>query len=578
MWRTASAISLLLFAASTAANASDPGTELEKAIGPLIARSLQDTSGVDTDPLLLRWVETVGAKVSAPSPRRDIPYTFRILRTDVENAVTLPGGTIFVTRGLLDGVDSDEELAGVLAHESAHVAKRHALQQIEGNAVYLGLLTAIQGRKYNTLRTTAYFYNLLRTLQKSRESEWEADEYGIQFAAAAGYDPNGLVHFFEAIGPDNSSRLEQYFQTHPTPQQRIADARKSELITRPTPALREEAARGYVARGLLGEAEIVRQGGDSLTLPPLPTVPLLPPYLARDRREVGQEAQAVQTALNPTFQARKIGSRLQTLLLINNEPGDVRWLYELARVYAVQSQIDDLTARVARVARVAPPTWDALVRYQSAATPGDPSAIEGSLGRGETRRALERVRGASKPIARAARAVDVVLAELNDRFWRPDGALGWVRFAVLEATLRYAESELARADRWSGQAWRLLSLARIRRYQLRLTELAPENDAPRRALWADLAQRRFGVAFPTRGLTGNATVRAAFAVETGQSASKIEAERGDVTWADWTLKKGTPENVATAMRLLTLDMEREVVALERRRTIKTIQYGTEKTP
>jgi hypothetical protein len=558
----------LLCLLAPAARASDPGTEFEKLIGPLVARSLQDTSGVDDDPLIARWVREMGARVSAASPRRDIPYHYRILRTDVENAYTLPGGTIFVTRGLLDGVDSDDELAAVLAHEAGHVAKRHALQQIGANVLTLGILAAIPGGKYNTLQTTAYYANILRTLHKSREMEAQADEYGVRFAAEGGYDPNGLVRFFAGLDGSEPSRLEQYFATHPTPRQRVADARRSELVARPTPELREEAARYYQARGLRGEAEIALRGGDPLALPPLPGLPVrLPAYLATDRRTVGREADAVRNALRPAFRARQVGSRLRTLLLINNQPSDPRWLYIAARTFGIQADIENVYARTLRVARTAPPTWDALARYDIDAAPGDPLALEGSLGRAETIRSLERVRGAATPLTRAARAVAFVAGDLNNRFWRPGGTVAWVRYLTLEATLRYAESELARADKMSGRAWRLLSMARVRRYQARLTELVPEGDAERRTLWADLTQRRFGAAFPTAGPTGDATVRAALAVELGESATALDARRGTATWADWALaNKGIPENIATAMRLLTLDLERETAAADRKRT------------
>ncbi|MEI6432927.1 MAG: hypothetical protein WCP07_12140, partial [bacterium] len=104
-----------------------------------------------------------------------------------------------------------------------------------------------------------------------------------------------------------------------------------------------------------------------------------------------------------------------------------------------------------------------------------------------------------------------------------------------------------------------LATARIRRYQTALTLLVPQDDIQKRALWYELASRRFGIWFPVSGPTGEATVRAALALEINKSASELTATRGDTLWADYVLtQKGIPENIATALRMLTLDVEREL--------------------
>ena len=555
------AVGVLLWGGGATSTRADVGTEVEKIIGRYVAQALRDTSGVDDDPLLSRWVEGIGAKVSAPSPRRDVPYNFQILGTDTTNALAAPGGHIFVTRGLLDTIESDDELATILAHESAHVAKRHALQQIEANVLFYVLLSLLRDNKYGTVRTGATVANVLRTLEKSREMEAQADEVGIGLAWAGGYDPNGLVHFFSGIEHGEPSRLETYFATHPSAESRIRAASKRDEITRPTPALRETLARGYAARGLPGAAATARAGGDPLVLPPLAPLPPLPDYLAAEREGVQTQSAALRKSLETTYKAQKVGNIAKQILLINNQ-GDPRWLFLAARAYAVQARVDDIYARTLRVAQVAPGTWDALARYSvEAHGAGDPLALEGVVGRGEVKQSLDAIAGVPTPVGRAARAVATVLVDLNDRFFQPKtSAAQWGRYALLEGLVQYAETELGRADKQSGRAWRLLSLARVRRYQNRLTELVPENDPARRALWFDLAQRRFGAAFPDRGRAGDATVRAALAVELGQSAGEVETGRGTTPWADWTLKrKGTPENIATAIRLLTLDLEREAV-------------------
>jgi hypothetical protein len=264
--------------------------------------------------------------------------------------------------------------------------------------------------------------------------------------------------------------------------------------------------------------------------------------------------------LESSYKAQRVGERLQQILLINSQPGDTRWLYLTFRAYAIQSRAEDIYARTLRVLRGAAPTFDGLAGG-ALLPPGDPEAVNATAGFAEARRAAERAAGAPRPLARASQATLAVLADLNNPFHRPGGRGAWVRYGTLEGLLRYAESELARADRASGQAWRLLSLARIRRYEARLTELVSEGGAATRARWSDLASRRFGAPVAGDDPAGAATVRTALAVQLRTSPERVEEGRGDTPWADWVLKKnGIPENIATVMRLLTLDLERETAA------------------
>ena len=256
---------------------------------------------------------------------------------------------------------------------------------------------------------------------------------------------------------------------------------------------------------------------------------------------------------------------LQQITLLNNQPGDPRWLLLAAEAYAMQANVDNLFARTLRIANVAGATFDSLTTSAATVSADDHASLEAALGRSDIRRALGHADEAPVPIRHAATAVATVLLDLNNRFYQPRGAASYLRYGADAGLLAYANSELARADRASGVAWRMLSVARVRRYQLRLNVLIPQTDAAKRTLWFDLAQRRFGATFPNNGPTGEVTVRGALATELGVSALSLEDDRADTTWADWVLKKkGSPENVATAMRLLTLDLERETAADDRR--------------
>lgn len=259
-------------------------TAFEKAIGSYFAKEFSDPYGVETDPILAGYVSRLGADVARQSHRDDITCRFVIVGSDTANAFALPGGYIMVTRGLLDSVDSDDELATILAHETGHVAKRHATQQIGFNLGFTLLRRLLPqktlGRNGDTLLAV---YSILRTLNKSKEHEAQADEEGIKFAYASGHDPAGLIQFFDGMG-GYSNRIEEYFATHPSPEKRIATARKSPLVTRTGSAEREHVAKGYERRGLSGIAEAVRRGGNPFVFPPLPASRPLPDFYSDQRK------------------------------------------------------------------------------------------------------------------------------------------------------------------------------------------------------------------------------------------------------------------------------------------------------
>jgi hypothetical protein len=341
------------------------------------------------------------------------------------------------------------------------------------------------------------------------------------------------------------------------------------LVAEKDAEIREAIARGYADRGFSGLAATVRRGGNPFVTPS-PSYPPLDPALRAEHTKVLRHATDGRKDLTGAYKARRVGGTLQQVLLVNSDIGDLRWAYLASRAYSVQSRVDDCYARTLRVMRSAPAAYDGLAAYAGRGA-ADATARDTAQGRLEIEMSVQRVRGAVKPLERASTAVATVLVDLNNHYLRPRGnSEPWLRYAALEGALRYAESELSRADKASGQAWRLLSLAQIRRYQARLTDLVPTEDAGRRALWHRLLTDRFGT---TGALgenladSGTATVRAALGKQTGKSNAELEQGQAGTAWADWIrVHKGTPENIATAMRLLTLDLEREFAAEARMET------------
>lgn len=194
-------------------------TEQEVEIGRGIAATIAGYYGVVQDPELTRYVNLVGLTVASVNPRPDIIYRFAVLDTDDVNALAAPGGYVFVTRGALALMSDEAMLAGVLGHEVGHVNRRHVVKEIRAHArSELGLEEITEqinltGEEYLEqtiqLGTAALFMGL------SREDELEADAYGVEVAAGAGYDPNGLTRFLAALPNAEAERRSLLTKTHP---------------------------------------------------------------------------------------------------------------------------------------------------------------------------------------------------------------------------------------------------------------------------------------------------------------------------------------------------------------------------
>jgi len=200
----------------------------EVAIGKAIAAEVAGRYGVVRDSGLTRYVNLVGKTVARKSDRPELEYRFAVLDTDIINSYACPGGYIFITRGALEAMNSEAELAAVLAHEVAHVAKKHIVKEIE----HKEFLTAGSTAAANYLDADPRIFNMATShgtelLFKglSRTDEYQADKYGITYAAEAGYDAAGLVSFLEVLrdkaGGDAPEGVSLLFATHPDIDDRI---------------------------------------------------------------------------------------------------------------------------------------------------------------------------------------------------------------------------------------------------------------------------------------------------------------------------------------------------------------------
>ena len=206
-------------------------------IGDSIASQVNPHLGIIDDPLLNGYVYAVGDRLAAVSERPDIDYRFYIVDTDMANAFALPGGHIYLTRGLIDRTRDGDEFAGVLAHEIAHVAARHGVQKLQrhlrtGSLVNV-LYNMILGGEPELLRENSLqLTNVVWSASHSRRDEKEADRLAVRYLLRTGADPRGVVTLLETLLAEEqldpttqSEGLETLFSTHPLTESRIADAR-----------------------------------------------------------------------------------------------------------------------------------------------------------------------------------------------------------------------------------------------------------------------------------------------------------------------------------------------------------------
>ena len=211
-------------------------TQQEIEIGQETARELERQYGLVGRGREVTRVRNIGQRLIRYCDRPDLPYRFNILDTEDVNALAVPGGHVYVTRGLLAQASPDDgELAGVVGHEIAHVALRHSVKMIEKSSKVSVLVALLTQKSAESTQAVAQLAQNLYLQDYSRKEESEADWYGIDYAYQAGYDPYGLKRFFEELhrlqGGQEPRGIEVYLSSHPQTTTRIrkAEQRAEEL-------------------------------------------------------------------------------------------------------------------------------------------------------------------------------------------------------------------------------------------------------------------------------------------------------------------------------------------------------------
>ncbi|HEX4996788.1 MAG TPA: M48 family metallopeptidase, partial [Terriglobia bacterium] len=210
----------------------------------------QASQDVEKDLSMLRntrvdtYVDTLGKRLAAMAPGEKYPYQFKVVNDKAINAFALPGGYIYVNRGIFESADTEAQLAGVMAHEIGHVALRHSASQLSKAALtQLGvqLLGGVGGNVGGMLGKLGMGGMDLLLLKNSREAENQADLMGTQILYDSGYDPNAMAEFFEKLNAEDKSKSPQFLSDHPNPDNRVGSVRKeiSKLGGAPSNARRD---------------------------------------------------------------------------------------------------------------------------------------------------------------------------------------------------------------------------------------------------------------------------------------------------------------------------------------------------
>ena len=206
------------------------GTEKEVRAGRMLAAEVDKEAKFIDDPIITEYVNRVAQNIVLHSDAK-IPFTIKVIDSDEVNAFALPGGFFYVNKGLVLAADNEAELAGVMAHEIAHVCARHAMEnerkmQILDYGLLAGMILG-GGIIGNILYNGGGMIEGMAFLKFSRGAEEEADKLGVQYMWAAGYDPNAMATMFEKLEAKNKKKpgtISKLFATHPAPPERRAAA------------------------------------------------------------------------------------------------------------------------------------------------------------------------------------------------------------------------------------------------------------------------------------------------------------------------------------------------------------------
>lgn len=216
-------LSVAMLSATIPAPALALSTPQEIQIGKEYDKQITDSSVITTDPLLNQWINEISNKLWAQTARKDIPYSIKIIDESDINAFSTLGGYIYINAGTLDFVQSDDELAGVIGHETGHIERRHAVTS-NNKASILNVLFSVASLFIPLVYRFGQIAQAGLLARISRDDENEADKYGLMLMARAGYDPDAMRTFMAHLGAvesESHDALSKYLADHPGTDKRL---------------------------------------------------------------------------------------------------------------------------------------------------------------------------------------------------------------------------------------------------------------------------------------------------------------------------------------------------------------------
>ncbi len=202
----------------------------EKLIGVQTTAALELLYGVDKDEALNARLNRVAGRIAAISDRRDLSYSFKILKMKEVNAFAVPGGAIYVTSEMMNFLSSDSELAFVLGHEMGHQVGRHSIKAFEKAMLIDYFINNSKIGAVKNNKQALEIANVFLSMKYSQANEFEADRYGFKYATVTGYNPYASVSFFDKLKnkyeKEKQPAFLRLFQTHPSTHDRLIETEK----------------------------------------------------------------------------------------------------------------------------------------------------------------------------------------------------------------------------------------------------------------------------------------------------------------------------------------------------------------
>lgn len=225
------AVALAGAVATAGACAPAVTTQQEVQLGADYSRQINRQLPLVRDAAANQYINALGTRIARAADPRGIPYRFYIVNSAQVNAFAIPGGHIYINRGLIERSANESQLAGVLAHEVGHVVERHGIEQMQrannANTALSVVYGVLLGRNPGTLEQVGIQAGGSAVFASyGRNAEREADNVAIGYMMRAGFNPQGIVGMFQILLSErqrNPSRVEQWFSTHPLTEERVAN-------------------------------------------------------------------------------------------------------------------------------------------------------------------------------------------------------------------------------------------------------------------------------------------------------------------------------------------------------------------